>query len=30
MPQAPIHVMSNTGPHGDTVNRILQELAAWL
>jgi shikimate kinase len=27
---APIKVMSNTGPHGDTVNRILQELAAWL
>jgi len=28
--EAPIKVMSNTGPHGDTVNRILQELAAWL
>ena len=28
--QAPIKVMSQHGPHGDTVNRILQELAAWL
>lgn len=28
--QAPIKVMSHPGPHGDTVNRILQELAAWL
>jgi len=28
--QAPIKVMSNAGPHGETVNRILQELAAWL
>ena len=28
--QAPIKVMSNAGPHGDTVNRILQELAEWL
>ena len=28
--EAPIKVMSNAGPHGDTVNRILQELAAWL
>lgn len=28
--QAPIKVMSQPGPHGDTVNRILQELAAWL
>jgi shikimate kinase len=27
---APIKVMSNTGPHGETVGRILQELAAWL
>ena len=28
--EAPIKVMSQPGPHGDTVNRILQELAAWL
>ena len=28
--EAPIQVMSNAGPHGDTVNRILQELTAWL
>ena len=28
--QAPIKVMSNAGPHGETVNRILQELATWL
>jgi shikimate kinase len=28
--QAPIHVTSKTGPHGDTVNRILQELGRWL
>jgi len=28
--QAPIKVMSHPGPHGETVNRILQELAAWL
>ena len=28
--QAPIKVMSNSGPHSETVNRILQELAAWL
>jgi len=28
--EAPIRVTSNPGPHGDTVNRILQELAAWL
>ena len=28
--EAPIKVMSHPGPHGDTVNRILQELAAWL
>jgi shikimate kinase len=27
---APIKVMSQPGPHGDTVNRILQELAACL
>ena len=28
--KAPIKVMSQPGPHGDTVNRILQELVAWL
>jgi shikimate kinase len=28
--EAPIKVMSHPGPHGDTVIRILQELAAWL
>lgn len=28
--EAPIKAMSQPGPHGDTVNRILQELAAWL
>jgi shikimate kinase len=28
--EAPIKVMSQPGPHGDTVIRILQELAAWL
>jgi len=28
--QAPIKIVSHPGPHGDTVNRILQELAAWL
>lgn len=28
--EAPIQVLSQPGPHGDTVNRILQELAAWL
>jgi len=28
--EAPIKVLSQAGPHGDTVNRILQELAAWL
>jgi len=28
--EAPIKVMSNAGPHGDTVNRILQEVAQWL
>jgi shikimate kinase len=27
---APIKVMSNQGPHSDAVNRILQELGAWL
>lgn len=28
--EAPIRVTSKPGPHGDTINRILQELAAWL
>jgi shikimate kinase len=28
--QAPIKVMSQPGPHGETVNRILQELGQWL
>ncbi len=28
--EAPIKVMSDTGPHGETVNRILQEIAACL
>jgi shikimate kinase len=28
--QAPIKVMSQPGPHGDTVSRILQELGQWL
>jgi shikimate kinase len=28
--EAPIKVLSVPGPHGETVNRILQELAAWL
>ena len=27
---APIKVVSEGGPHGETVNRILQEVAAWL
>lgn len=27
---APIRVMSGAGPHGETVNRILKELGAWL
>ena len=27
---APIKVTSRTGPQGDTVNRILQELGRWL
>ena len=27
---APIHITSKSGPHGETANRILQELAAWL
>jgi shikimate kinase len=28
--EAPIKVMSNAGPHGDAVNRILQALDQWL
>lgn len=28
--EAPLRVTSQAGPHGDTINRILQELAAWL
>lgn len=28
--EAPIKVMSNTGPHGEAVNRILQALDQWL
>lgn len=28
--QAPIKVMSNAGPHGEAVNRILQALDQWL
>ena len=28
--EAPIKVTSRTGPQGDTVNRILQELGRWL
>lgn len=28
--EAPIKVMSEAGPHGDTVNRILQGVSAWL
>ena len=28
--EAPIHVPSGGGPHGDTVARILQELDRWL
>jgi shikimate kinase len=27
---APIHVKSDTGPHGEAINRILQALDAWL
>lgn len=27
--QAPIHVASDSGPHGDTVNKILRELETW-
>jgi len=28
--EAPIKVMSNAGPHGDAVNRILEALDQWL
>ena len=28
--EAPIHVASGAGPHGDTVMRIVRELEAWL
>jgi len=28
--EAPIKVISDAGPHGETVNRILQEISAWL
>jgi len=28
--EAPIKVMSDAGPHGEAVNRILQAIAAWL
>lgn len=28
--EAPIRVLSDTGPHGETVNRILWELNQWL
>ena len=28
--QAPIHVISKTGPHGDTVARILRAIDQWL
>jgi len=28
--EAPIKIMSNAGPHGDAVNRILQALDQWL
>jgi shikimate kinase len=28
--EAPIHVSSGAGPHGDTVTRIVQELDRWL
>lgn len=27
--QAPIHVMSCSGPHVQTINKVLQELAQW-
>jgi shikimate kinase len=28
--KAPIHISSNTGPHGDAVKRIVQALDQWL
>ena len=28
--EAPIHVSSSSGPHGDTVIRIIAELDRWL
>jgi shikimate kinase len=28
--QAPIHVISGSGPHGRTVSKVLQEIARWL
>jgi len=28
--KAPIHIASKSGPHGDTVNRIVQALDRWL
>jgi shikimate kinase len=28
--EAPVHVSSGGGPHGDTVTRIVQELDQWL
>ncbi len=28
--QAPLHVLSDSGPHAETVNRILRELDQWL
>ena len=28
--EAPIKVMSDAGPHGEAVNRILKAIAAWL
>ncbi|MXP41332.1 shikimate kinase [Altererythrobacter soli] len=27
--QAPIHILSNSGPHGEAVTRIVQELDKW-
>lgn len=28
--EAPIHISSNSGPHGEAVNRIVQALVQWL
>jgi shikimate kinase len=28
--EAPIHISSNSGPHGDAVKRIVQALDQWL